>query len=75
MLYRAFLPELHLHFEEEEVSFDWLFSWFETLLAKELPLECVMRLWDTYLASPDGIELHSYICLSILAYLKDQLEG
>ena len=34
----------------------------------------VLRLWDTYFSCPEGLNLHVYVCLSILNYLKDELE-
>ncbi|KAI9331893.1 rab-GTPase-TBC domain-containing protein [Obelidium mucronatum] len=75
MLFRTLLPELHNHFEEEEVDFkECANSWFSYVLAKELPLECLLRLWDSYFSIPNGLNLHIYICLAILTTLKDNLE-
>ncbi|KAJ3014057.1 UNVERIFIED_CONTAM: hypothetical protein HDU68_000450 [Siphonaria sp. JEL0065] len=75
MLFRTLLPELHNHFEEEEVDFkECASSWFNYVLAKELPLECLLRLWDTYFSIPNGLNLHVYVCLAILTSLKDNLE-
>ena len=28
--------------------------WMNNLLLRELPLQATIRLWDTYLAEPDG---------------------
>ncbi|KAJ3132840.1 hypothetical protein HK100_004896 [Physocladia obscura] len=59
MLFRTLQPELHNHFEEEEVDFkECASSWFQYLLAKELPLDY----------------LHVYVCLAILTELKEHLE-
>jgi len=44
----------------------------EFLLAKELPLHSVMRLWDTYFASDEGLRMHPYVCLAILAACKEE---
>ncbi|KAJ3203466.1 hypothetical protein HDU82_006562 [Entophlyctis luteolus] len=75
MLLRTLLPDLHSHFEEEEVDFKACASgWFQFFLSKELPLESLLRLWDTYLCAPDGFELHVYVCLAILSALKENLE-
>ncbi|KAI8620302.1 rab-GTPase-TBC domain-containing protein [Chytriomyces sp. MP71] len=75
MLFRTLLPELHNHFEEEEVDFkEVATSWFQYMLAKELPMDCLLRLWDTYFSVPNGLNLHVYICLAILSMLKDNLE-
>ncbi|KXS11016.1 RabGAP/TBC [Gonapodya prolifera JEL478] len=72
---RALLPDLYSHLEDEEVDFaDWARSWFQFFLSKELPLECVARLWDTYFSVDEGIELHLFVCLAILKLCKDSLE-
>ncbi|KAI9327415.1 rab-GTPase-TBC domain-containing protein [Zopfochytrium polystomum] len=75
MLFGILLPDLHNHFEEEEVEFkECASSWFRHFLAKELPLECLLRLWDTYFSIPVGLGLHVFVCLAILSSLKDSLE-
>ncbi|KAJ3191108.1 hypothetical protein HK101_008087, partial [Irineochytrium annulatum] len=75
MLFRTFMPDLYDHFEEEEVDLkDWATSWFLYFLSRELPLECLLRLWDTYFASEDGLSLHLYLCLAILRSQKENLE-
>ena len=41
MLFKAIMPDLFKHFEEEEVDIkDFSKSWFSCLLAKELPVDC-----------------------------------
>ena len=48
-LLRHTLPDLYFYFEEEQCSGGgWLFSWLQFLLARELPLPCVLRLWDRH---------------------------
>nr|KAJ3419419.1 hypothetical protein HK105_006988 [Polyrhizophydium stewartii] len=75
MLFRILMPDLYSHFEEEEVNFrEWAASWFQHLLARELPLESVLRLWDTYFSATEGLTLHVYVCLAILAHIRDNLE-
>lgn len=75
MLFKLFIPDLFKHFEEEEVDIkEFLKSWFSSLLAKELPLDCVLRLWDVYLTHSLGLELHVYSCLAILLYFKETFE-
>lgn len=72
MYFRSVQPELYSHFEEEEInSNDWATSWLQYLLACELPLDCVLRLWDTYFAV--GLELHIYVCLVILVNYGEEL--
>ncbi|KAI9137319.1 ankyrin repeat-containing protein [Paraphysoderma sedebokerense] len=63
-LFRMLLPDLYSYFEEEEVDpNEWATSWLQCLLSKELPLDCVLRLWDTYFSDRDGLNLHIYVCL------------
>lgn len=73
--FKAIHSELFNYFEEEELSpNDWAMSWLKTLLAKELPLECVLRLWDTYFSSSDSFNIHIYICLAILVNCSEELQ-
>lgn len=74
-LFRTTLPELHAYFEAEEVDLVAVAtSWLQHLLARELQIDDVMRLWDTYFAVPDLLDLHVYVCLAILTNCKDALE-
>lgn len=74
MYFRSVQPELFNHFEEEEInSNDWAPSWLQFLLSYELPLDCVMRLWDTYFSDPQGLELHLYVCLTVLTNCAEEL--
>ncbi|KAN0048009.1 hypothetical protein ACTA71_002400 [Dictyostelium dimigraforme] len=62
------------HFEEEEInSNDWATSWIQNYLSCELPIECTLRLWDTYLSGRLGLDLHVYVCLAILTNFSDEL--
>ena len=38
-------------------------SWLSGLLARELPLKCLLRLWDAYFADKRQFSLHIYVCL------------
>jgi hypothetical protein len=74
MLFRSVQPELFTYFEEEEISpNDWATSWLSTMLARELPLDCVLRLWDTYFCLRDPFDLHIYVCLAILMENYEEL--
>jgi len=69
MLFRSRLPVLFTHFEEEDLEASrWAAPWLQWLLCRELPMDCCLRLWDSYLAAPDGhgFSLHSFVCLAIL---------
>jgi hypothetical protein len=72
------IPDLYDHFMDEEIDVkDWLSNWFSNILSKELPLDCVLRLWDTYFSieEANGLELHTFVCLAILLQCKEDLEG
>ncbi|KAF9935545.1 hypothetical protein KVV02_003638 [Mortierella alpina] len=74
-LFRTCIPDLYSYFEEEEVDIkEWAASALQFVLSRELSLENTMRLWDTYFAVPDWIELHPYFCLAVLKHLKENLE-
>lgn len=80
-LFRQALPDLYAYFEEEAVSVhQWLPSWLRSLLARELPMPCVLRLWDIYFAHEQQaaredapLELHLYVCLAILQLCMEDL--
>ncbi|WVQ67657.1 uncharacterized protein L199_005860 [Kwoniella botswanensis] len=74
-LFRISLPELHSYCEDEQVPYIQVaMSWMTTLLAKEMWLSDVLRLWDAYLASDDMFALHCYVCVAILSTCKETLE-
>lgn len=44
-------PKLHDHLNRNSVQYlQFAFRWMNNLLIRELPLKCIVRLWDTYLA-------------------------
>eukprot|EP01116_Phalansterium_solitarium_P011618 TRINITY_DN27359_c0_g1_i1.p1 TRINITY_DN27359_c0_g1~~TRINITY_DN27359_c0_g1_i1.p1 ORF type:complete len:282 (+),score=33.46 TRINITY_DN27359_c0_g1_i1:13-858(+) len=74
MCFRSILPELFNHFEEEELSpKHYIVDWLKYLLAPNLRLECIMRLWDTYFSIPNGFDLHIYVCIAILSHCSEAL--
>ncbi|KAL6066988.1 Rab-GAP TBC domain-containing protein [Balamuthia mandrillaris] len=74
MFFQSLLPDLFTYFEDEEVGpNDWATPWVQFLLAKELPFDCVLRLWDTYFSCEEGLRLHVYICLAILVQFHEDL--
>jgi len=76
-LFRELLPELHEHFEAEELEYnEWALPWLQFLLSRELPLECVARLWDSYLAAENAEALfrfHEFACLAVLDRAAEEL--
>jgi len=72
--FRSVQPELYNYFEEEELDANnWATPWFQFLLGRALPLECILRLWDTYFSADDGFDLHIYVCLAILMEWQEEL--
>ena len=46
------------------------------LLMREMPLNCVVRLWDTYLSEPDGFAaFHLYVCAAFLTRFSAPLRA
>lgn len=42
--------ELHRHLMKHKVEYlQFAFRWMNNLLIRELPLRCIIRLWDTYM--------------------------
>mmetsp|Transcript_8998 Transcript_8998/g.27045 ORF Transcript_8998/g.27045 Transcript_8998/m.27045 type:complete len:344 (+) Transcript_8998:48-1079(+) len=73
-LLRVFYSEVMDHMEAEEIeAHSWAYSWFRTLLARQLRFSCVLRLWDTYFSTKEGLELHTYVCLAVLDWIRDQI--
>lgn len=66
---------LHRHLKQHNVSYlQFSFRWLNNLLTRELPLRCVIRLWDTYLAENDCFpSFQLYVCASFLLYWKEDL--
>ena len=64
------------HFEESGVQFlQFAFKWMNCLLLREFSLQCVVRLWDTYISETDGFEdFHVYVCAAFLCQFSGQLQ-
>ena len=51
------------------------FRWMNCLLMRELELNCVVRLWDTYLSETRGFDdFHVYVCASFLTKFSEKLK-
>mmetsp|Transcript_40470 Transcript_40470/g.160601 ORF Transcript_40470/g.160601 Transcript_40470/m.160601 type:complete len:342 (-) Transcript_40470:438-1463(-) len=73
-LLRALEPEFVSHLESEEVEPNsWVPAWMQTLLAGQLARPLLLRLWDTYFASSEGLDLHTYVCLAVVTWMRDEL--
>jgi len=68
--------KLHNHIVGHDVQYlQFSFRWMNNLLLRELPLKATIRLWDTYLAEPDGFsKFHLYVCAAFLSRWKSELE-
>jgi len=66
---------LHKHFEEEKLQyFQFSFRWMNCLMTRELPLQLVVRVWDTYLSEGEAFaSLHVYLCTAFLNHFSQEL--
>jgi len=66
---------LHRHLIQHNVDYlQFSFRWLNNLLTRELPLNCTIRLWDTYLAESDSFALFQlYVCAAFLLHWREQL--
>ena len=73
--YERIVGKLHDHLNAMMVEYlQFSFRWMNCLLMRELPLQCTIRLWDTYHAEPDGFaNFHLYACAAFLATFSKQL--
>eukprot|EP00039_Didymoeca_costata_P012959 m.189753 g.189753 ORF g.189753 m.189753 type:complete len:487 (-) comp15633_c0_seq2:2004-3464(-) len=66
-----------LHEHLTKLNIDYLhfsFRWMNCLLMRELPLNCVIRLWDTYQAEVNGFAtLHLYTCAAMMTRFSAEL--
>ncbi|GAB9473846.1 hypothetical protein Gpo141_00010992 [Globisporangium polare] len=62
--------------EREGVQFvQFAFRWMNCLLMREVPLNAIIRLWDTYLCEDNGFEsFHVYVCAAILMTFGEKLK-
>ncbi|ODQ80976.1 hypothetical protein BABINDRAFT_160402 [Babjeviella inositovora NRRL Y-12698] len=69
--------ELVVHLRAQGVEFmQFAFRWMNCLLMRELNLEMVVRMWDTYLSeTPLGFAtFHVYVCAAFLVKFADELK-
>ncbi|GFE54559.1 TBC domain containing protein [Babesia ovis] len=70
--------DLRLHNHLEALGVDILqfpFRWMNCMLIRELPLDCAIRLWDTYIAELNNgiVTFHEYVSAVFLSVWSDQL--
>ncbi|KAI4241233.1 MAG: hypothetical protein L6R40_004649 [Gallowayella cf. fulva] len=63
------------HLEKEGVEFmQFSFRWVNCLLMREVTVQCIIRMWDTYMAEEQGFsDFHLYVCAAFLVKWSDQL--
>ena len=63
------------HLENEGVEFmQFSFRWMNCLLMREVSVQNVIRMWDTYMAEEQGFsDFHLYVCAAFLVKWSDQL--
>lgn len=69
--------ELLNHFEQEGIEFiQFSFRWMNCLLMRELPMQLIIRMWDTYLSeTPLGFNtFHTYVCAAFLIKFSSDLK-
>ena len=67
--------QLLAHLKQQNIEFiQFSFRWINCLLMRELPMRHVIRMWDTYIAEPDGFSnFHVYVCAAFLVRWSKQL--
>lgn len=68
--------KLYSHFDQHGLLFvQFSFRWMNCLLLRELKLNLVTRLWDTYLSEESGgfSAFHVYVCAALLVSFSDEL--
>ena len=63
------------HLENEGVEFmQFSFRWMNCLLMREMSVNCIIRMWDTYMAEDQGFsDFHLYVCAAFLVKWSEQL--
>jgi hypothetical protein len=70
--------DLTAHLRDTGIEFmQFAFKWMNCLLLREFNLQCVMRLWDTYISEGDGgfEDFHVYVCAAFLCQFSSQLQA
>lgn len=74
LLHRLDQP-LHQHLKKHEIRFfHFSYRWMNCLLMREVSLPLIIRLWDTYVAEPDGFKVfHIYVCAAMMKRFSSEL--
>lgn len=69
--------DLVRHFRSEGIEFmQFSFRWMNCLLMREVPMNCTIRIWDTYLSegSQGFSDFHVYLCAAFLSKWSNELK-
>ncbi|GAB5360724.1 hypothetical protein AAMO2058_000651900 [Amorphochlora amoebiformis] len=68
---------LHDHLKSHEVRFfDFSYRWMNCVLVRELSMPLIVRVWDTYIAQPDGCKVfHVYMCAAMLQRFSAEIRS
>mmetsp|Transcript_1215 Transcript_1215/g.2347 ORF Transcript_1215/g.2347 Transcript_1215/m.2347 type:complete len:501 (-) Transcript_1215:390-1892(-) len=68
---------LHAHLKKYDIRFfHFSYRWMNCLLMREVSLPLIIRVWDTYIAEPDGFKVfHIYVCASMLKRFSPALRA
>mmetsp|Transcript_20440 Transcript_20440/g.28517 ORF Transcript_20440/g.28517 Transcript_20440/m.28517 type:complete len:464 (+) Transcript_20440:117-1508(+) len=66
---------LHAHLKKYDIRFfHFSYRWMNCLLMREVSLPLIIRVWDTYIAEPDGFKVfHIYVCAAMLIRFSPDL--
>lgn len=79
-LTRRIDADLHAHLEAEGIVFSFFaFRWMNNLLMRELPLQAIIRLWDTLLSENEGgcgfDDFHVFVCAAFLKHFSAEIRA
>ncbi|BAM42194.1 GTPase-activating protein [Theileria orientalis strain Shintoku] len=75
-LVRRIDNELYRHLEDVNVDFmQFPFRWMNCMLIREIPTDCSIRLWDTYISEIRNgmVTFHEYVSAAFLSCWSEQL--
>jgi len=76
-LIKRYDSSLFQHLEEQDIEIShFSSSWMNCLFVRELPLNCLLRTWDTYLSENLGgfDDFHVYVCAAFLCHFSSEMK-
>jgi len=66
-LVHSVTPKVAKHLDNHDVNYhSFALRWMNCILVRELPIDLVLRLFDTYLCQQDFASFHVYVCAAFL---------